>query len=503
MDSHLTRRSLLAGGAGVLAAGLTRVPPMASAAQGMAPQTKLSTLDLGAVPAGGTTIDLPAGADLLGLSWAGRPGVPIRLRFRGAGGRWSPWVSAGSRGHDQEGAGSAGESVGEPIWTGGASAVQLLPGEPLGQARLHIVDVSAGAGARSSTAEASAASLALAGPPLAAGAGQPPIIARRSWALGVSPPRVAPEYGSVRMAFVHHTENPNGYAAGEVPAMLRAIYAFHTYTNGWNDIGYNFVVDLYGRIFEARAGGITEAVTGAHAGGYNYISTGVSVLGTFSSVPISAAARHALQSLLAWKLPLHGVPAQGKVAVRVNPAGAQFSKYRADARVVLPHIAGHRDGDSTECPGDVLYGELPSIRPVVGRMAGPIARLTIALGAPVPAAPGPEAGSGAAAPTTTTETSPAQPAQRTVEGTLTLLSPGAPVAGASVIVQSRTVSRRGEVVKESTLAEAQTGPQGQWSAAVPLPTTGALELRALSPGTRSIGASVSEGLTLPAATTAA
>ena len=82
-------------------------------------------------------------------------------------------------------------------------------------------------------------------------------------------PRVAPEYGAVRMAFVHHTENPNGYSAGEVPAMLRAIFVFHRYVRGWNDIGYNFVIDLYGRIFEARAGGIDEPVVGAQAGGYN------------------------------------------------------------------------------------------------------------------------------------------------------------------------------------------------------------------------------------------
>ena len=116
-------------------------------------------------------------------------------------------------------------------------------------------------------------------PMLPAGAGQPPIIARRAWAGGVSRPRVAPEYGAVEMAFVHHTENPNGYTPGEVPAMLRAIYAFHRYGNGWNDIGYNFVLDLFGRIFEARAGGIDEPVVGAQAGGYNLVSTGVAVLG--------------------------------------------------------------------------------------------------------------------------------------------------------------------------------------------------------------------------------
>jgi hypothetical protein len=288
MDTHLTRRTLLAGGAGAVAAGMIR-PRAAGAADPAPPETRLDTIPVGDVPAAGATLELPAPADLLGLSWHGDPGAHIRLRFRGAGGRWSPWVSAGSRGHGPEGAANTARTVGEPIWTGGASAVQVMAHTPLAGVEVHIVDVSAGAGARSNTAHA--ASLALAKPEIDAGAGQPPIIARRAWALGISPPRVAPEYGSVRMAFVHHTENPNGYGAGEVPAMLRAIYAFHVYTNGWNDIGYNFVIDLYGRIFEARAGGIQEAVTGAHAGGYNYVSTGVSVLGTFSYVPISPAAR--------------------------------------------------------------------------------------------------------------------------------------------------------------------------------------------------------------------
>ena len=63
--------------------------------------------------------------------------------------------------------------------------------------------------------------------------------------------------------------------------MLRAIYVFHREVNGWNDIGYNFVIDLFGRVLEARAGGIDEPVVGAQAGGYNLVSTGVAVLGSF------------------------------------------------------------------------------------------------------------------------------------------------------------------------------------------------------------------------------
>ena len=170
----------------------------------------------------------------------------------------------------------------------------------------------AGAGAGSRTARpsplASTAALPTVAQALASGPGQPPIIARRAWAQGMAPPRVVPGYGAVRLAFVHHTENPNGYSPGEVSAMLRAIYAYHRFARGWNDIGYNFVVDLYGRIWEARAGGVDEPVVGAQAGGYNLLSTGVAVLGSFAGTPISPAARDALQRLLAWKLALHGLP---------------------------------------------------------------------------------------------------------------------------------------------------------------------------------------------------
>src|SRR5437868_2153780 len=128
----------------------------------------------------------------------------------------------------------------------GALAALAAPGEArVGE--LPIVDVSGGVGARrqaqSRTLTGLAGALPLANAGVAAAAGAPPIIARRVWARGVSPPRVAPGYGDVRLAFVHHTETPNGYAPGEVPAMLRGIYVFHRFIRGWNDIGYNFVVD--------------------------------------------------------------------------------------------------------------------------------------------------------------------------------------------------------------------------------------------------------------------
>ncbi len=270
---------------------------------------------------------------------------------------------------------------------------------------------------------------------LAAGPGQPPIIARAAWARGTQLPRVAPAYGEVKMAFVHHTENPNGYSAADVPSMLRAIYAFHRDVNGWNDIGYNFVVDRFGRVFEARAGGVDEPVVGAHAGGYNLVSTGIAVLGSFSGTPISAPARRTLQRLLAWKLALHGVATQGRVQVRVNPAGAVYSKYPARARVSLPRIAGHRDADSTDCPGNSLYGELPGVRRAVASLPGRTVIAALALVAP-PEVAQPAPAGGEPPPPGAPPTVPAAGSAPELLTTLTLLD-GTPVTGAQVVLEAR------------------------------------------------------------------
>jgi hypothetical protein len=172
---------------------------------------------------------------------------------------------------------------------------------------------------------------------LPAGSGQPPILAREAWALGLCRPRVAPEYGSVEVAFVHHTENPNGYLPAEVPAMLRAIFAFHRDGRGWNDIGYNFILDRFGRIFEARAGGIDEPVTGAQAGGYNYRSTGIGVLGEYGARQISTGVPRALAGGLAF---LDGSPIAGA------PIAVQARSVRRRGQLVRERTIGQAVTDA-------------------------------------------------------------------------------------------------------------------------------------------------------------
>jgi flagellar hook assembly protein FlgD len=171
----------------------------------------------------------------------------------------------------------------------------------------------------------------------------------------------------LRFAVVHHTAGTNSYTAAESAAIVRGIQRYHVLANGWNDIGYNFLVDKYGQVFEGRGGGIDKNVVGAHAQGFNTGSTGVSILGTYSSSPISSAARSALVRLLAWRLDVaHVDPLAGLTWISGgNP------QYPAGTPVKLRTIAGHRNTGPTSCPGDALYAQLPGIRASVAASGGP------------------------------------------------------------------------------------------------------------------------------------
>ena len=184
------------------------------------------------------------------------------------------------------------------------------------------------------------------------------------------PPRAAPDYGVVQMAFVHHTVTANDYTPEQSASMVLAIAKYHRDTNGWNDIGYNFLVDQYGQVFEGRAGGVDQAVIGAQAQGYNSQSTGVAVLGTFTAVPIPEAAMASITQLLGWKLTLHGVPCEG--GLTIISGGGSLNRYSSGTPVAMQRISGHRDGDSTACPGDALYAQLPELRRRAAALAGPI-----------------------------------------------------------------------------------------------------------------------------------
>jgi hypothetical protein len=369
---------------------------------------------------------------LAGVEWSGPRTATIELRARTSDGRWTPWVPASTLGHDPDRTVNPEALFGEPVWTGPARCVQLRADRRVHDVRVHFVSVDVSASVQAARV------LPRAQPVLPAGPGQPPIIARSAWAHGTAPPANGPMYGTVKLAFVHHTVSANGYGAAAVPSLLHGIYAFHRYVRGWWDIGYNFVIDAYGRIWEARAGGIDMAVLGAQAGGYNAESTGVAMLGDFMSVVPSRAAINALQHLLAWKLSLHGLPATGRANVVVDPAAAFYTPFAPGAHVSLPRIAGHRDGDTTDCPGNALYHRLRSIRLRVVALAGAPARLTIS--EPLAAV---TAGSA-----------------NTFSGQLAMLT-GAPLAGAPIEIQSLGAPVNG--TRAYTFETVTTASDGSWS----------------------------------------
>ena len=194
------------------------------------------------------------------------------------------------------------------------------------------------------------------------------MLTRAQWHADEGIVRAAPHYADgVHFALVHHTAGSNSYTAGEAAAIVRAIEIYHVKGNGWNDIGYNFLVDKYGQIFEGRGGGMTRAVIGAHAEGFNVGSAGVAVIGDYGSAAVTPAARAALVSLLAWRLDLGHVDPLSAV-VRISTGNPRYPAGRA---VTLRAISGHRDVYPTSCPGSSLYAQLPAMRTAVARTGLP------------------------------------------------------------------------------------------------------------------------------------
>jgi len=192
---------------------------------------------------------------------------------------------------------------------------------------------------------------------------KPPFITRTGWGNPDGQwSRVPPAYYPARHIIIHHTVYPNSLTSSERNwgDRIRAIWALHTFTRGWGDIGYNFLITPDGTIWEGRAGG--DDAVGFHDTG-NYGSMGVAMDGTYSSVMPSNAAQDSLIRLLAWKTNQKGIDPLG----RSYYYGCDISQYCATPGAVLPNISGHRHVANhppgyTSCPGDALFAALPSIR---------------------------------------------------------------------------------------------------------------------------------------------
>jgi hypothetical protein len=206
--------------------------------------------------------------------------------------------------------------------------------------------------------------------PAAHRAVRPPIVPRTVW-LGPAAGRTQPppRYDDrVVAVFIHHTDSPNGYKCSDAPAIIRHLYEGQTGGKRWDDLGYNFVVDRCGTIYEGRAGGVDLPVTGAHAQGFNHRTAGIAALGTFTAgVPVPRAMTDAIAALAAWKLGLSGIDPRSRVQL-VSSNG--HSRYPAGTAATLPAVAGHNDGYRTSCPGAALTARLAEIRETAARLQG-------------------------------------------------------------------------------------------------------------------------------------
>src|SRR4051794_8595956 len=205
----------------------------------------------------------------------------------------------------------------------------------------------------------------------AAATAQPSVTPRSGWGADESlrydstgketwPPAFYP----VQKLIVHHTDTQNNDP--NPAATIRSIYYYHAITQGWGDIGYNFLIDESGRIYEGRhsrtyAPGESptgqdlngNGVTAAHAQGYNSGTVGIALLGTLTNQDASPAARNSLERLLGWEASSHGIDPRGS-SLYTNPVSG--------TQATFPNIAGHRDVNATECPGGAFYATLPTIR---------------------------------------------------------------------------------------------------------------------------------------------
>ena len=354
-----------------------------------------------------------------GFTWTGGAdlpdGVRIYLRVRESG-SWSPWYlsEAADSGRDDRATPGTGEFV-----TGGADAIQasvvgsslpaglklaLVPSRPQGEEVLGADDLKTTEAAPTPVIEdASAmenqgtqvdpaamtlsASPAPVAQPAAASVASPatapatvPVVApaattanglpvavttRAEWGANASYMSWDPEYARAGHVVVHHTAGTNSYSAGQSASIVRGIYYYHAVVLDWGDIGYNFLVDKFGTVFEGRSGSVAAPAgrmsIGAHARGVNTGTMGISMMGDYSTVSPSDAQLSSVGKMAGWFLKRAGISdVTGWAGLHVWTT----ERYQAGSTISMPRILGHRDVGYTTCPGNVGYSKLGTIRAI-------------------------------------------------------------------------------------------------------------------------------------------
>lgn len=353
---------------------------------------------------------------MVAFTWDRPVDVDLKLRAKNPDGKWGPWTVLEQISRAQ--APSVKNPVGtEPVWVGDAREVQVAAsndGLAIPAAETQGGDLAQLAVGTASTVVTELATVALnalkatlISPESLLGLGSsllspltggPQVVARQAWGADESIRCSQPVYSPhMRGAIVHHTAGSNDYTPQQSVEIVRGIYAYHARSLNWCDIGYNVLIDKYGQIFEGAFGGLDRNVEGTHTGGFNKETVGVSMIGNLDEVPPTAAMVSATGKFLRWRLGKAGLNPAGTATL--TSEGFAGTKFAAGTQSNLPVISGHRDYNSTSCPGVHGYAALTAIRALAG-------------GAPPAPEPTPPADPAAPAPPPTDPGTPApQPAE--------------------------------------------------------------------------------------------
>lgn len=321
----------------------------------------------------------------VGITWpAGQDVATLQPQIRTkVGDTWSSWqpVPQPDSAPDPGSAEAArGRSGTDSVWIGSVDAVQVGFAAKSTAAMTDVKVALVGSKAATTQAQpavwrpSSTVSRAASARPAAALAtsavAAPTIITRDQW--GAAPEACTPAVASTLVgAVIHHTADTNSYTTvAQAEQMIRNDQAYHINVRGWCDLGYNFVVDKWGNIYEGRANSETEPVIGVHAGGFNTGTLGVAILGDYTSLVPSAATQEALAELIGWRLAAYGRNPGGMMTYTTY--GGETSRWpttTTGTTVTEPVVMGHRDVDYTSCPGDGAYSTLAWIRDRASKIA--------------------------------------------------------------------------------------------------------------------------------------
>ncbi|PTU57315.1 hypothetical protein DBB34_04475 [Sphaerisporangium cinnabarinum] len=319
-------------------------------------------------PGGAITVE--DGFQTAALTWPSRldGAVPeLRLRAFQEDGAWGPWTHA-ERSTDGADTGTGDVVATTTVYVGESEAVEVSTVDP-GADLPDGVRVTTVSSEPVGAAGAGGAGAVPAEDRAQAAAG-PVIVTRAQW--GAAPARCAWDAApALKGGVVHHTVNTNDYTStAQVMQLIRNDQAFHQAAapngNGWCDLGYNFLVDKWGNVYEGAAGSLETALIGAHTGGFNTGTVGVAMVGTYTSTAPPEAQLDGVAKIIAYRLARYGVDPAGTATFTAasRTAGGRFA---AGQSVVLPKVFGHRDTHQTECPGGLAYGRLAHVQDLAAR----------------------------------------------------------------------------------------------------------------------------------------